>query len=116
MIKKLLHLEGLFFFITAIYFYNNLQGNWLLFILLLFVPDISMIGYIKNKKIGAFIYNFVHNYVLALLCIFLGYILLKNTIVTLIGIILFAHVSIDRFLGYGLKYSTSFKETHLQKI
>lgn len=75
-----------------------------------------MIGYIKNKKIGAFIYNFVHNYVLALLCIFLGYILLKNTIVTLIGIILFAHVSIDRFLGYGLKYSTSFKETHLQKI
>jgi uncharacterized protein DUF4260 len=116
MIKKLLHLEGLAFFITAIYFYNYIHGNWLLFILLLFVPDISMIGYIKNKKLGAILYNLVHNYVLSLIIISTGFLWLKNYLITVTGIILFAHVAIDRFLGYGLKYPTDFKSTHLQRV
>jgi hypothetical protein len=31
----------------------------------------------------------------------------------LAGLILFGHSSMDRVLGYGLKYSDSFQHTHL---
>ncbi len=27
-----------------------------------------------------------------------------------------AHIGMDRTLGYGLKYQTNFKDTHLQKV
>jgi hypothetical protein len=33
--------------------------------------------------------------------------------VTLIWI---AHIGVDRALGYGLKYPSSFKDTHLQRV
>ncbi|HEX8966179.1 MAG TPA: DUF4260 domain-containing protein [Patescibacteria group bacterium] len=116
MVKKILHLEGLIFFITALFFYNQLHGNWLLFTILLFTPDISMIGYLKNKKAGAILYNLVHNYILATGIIALGIFFFKNYFVVQIGLILFAHVGVDRLLGFGLKYQTAFKDTHLQKL
>jgi hypothetical protein len=116
MVKKILHLEGLIFFLTALFFYHQLQSNWLVFIVLLFLPDISMVGYLKDKKLGAMLYNLMHNYILALVIIVFGAALFKNTFVELLGIILFAHVGLDRFLGYGLKYPSDFKDTHLQKI
>jgi hypothetical protein len=28
----------------------------------------------------------------------------------------FAHIGMDRLLGYGLKYPTDFKDTHLQRV
>lgn len=34
----------------------------------------------------------------------------------LAGVILFAHASMDRIFGYGLKYADDFKHTHLQEI
>jgi len=34
----------------------------------------------------------------------------------LIGIILFSHASMDRIMGYGLKYDKGFKYTHLGEI
>jgi hypothetical protein len=34
-------------------------------------------------------------------------------LVLAIGIIWLGHVGFDRFAGYGLKYDTSFKNTHL---
>jgi len=116
MVKNILRLEGLFFFLTALYFYQLLHGDWILFIILLFTPDISMIGYLKDKKTGAILYNLVHNYILALLIIAIGLFIVENNTISLIGLILFAHVSIDRFFGYGLKYSTNFKDTHSQKV
>jgi hypothetical protein len=32
---------------------------------------------------------------------------------TAAGLILIAHIGLDRALGYGLKYSTAFGDTHL---
>jgi hypothetical protein len=116
MVKKILHLEGFVFFLTALFFYHQLHGNWFIFILLLFTPDISMIGYLKDKKFGAILYNLMHNYITALIIIVTGAAIFTNTFVELLGIILFAHIGLDRFLGYGLKYPNEFKLTHLQKI
>jgi len=36
----------------------------------------------------------------------------ENTL-QLAGTILFAHIAMDRFFGYGLKYEKSFSFTHL---
>jgi hypothetical protein len=115
MVKKLLHLEGLVFFIAALYLYQQLNGNWIVFALLIFLPDISMIGYVKDKKLGAAVYNLVHNYALAIIVIASGALIQNSTVVS-VGLILFAHVAMDRFFGYGLKYPTSFKDTHMQKV
>ena len=31
-------------------------------------------------------------------------------------IIWLAHIGFDRVLGYGIKYETAFKDTHLQRV
>lgn len=74
-----------------------------------------MIGYLKDKKLGAIIYNFAHNYILALLIIFIG-IWQRNNFVISLGFILASHIGVDRFLGFGLKYISDFKDTHIQRI
>ena len=33
-----------------------------------------------------------------------------------LALILLAHIAADRALGYGLKYATGFKDTHLGQI
>lgn len=115
MVKKILQLEGLFIFLFAAFIYWRLGGNLIIFIILLLVPDLSMIGYIKNKKIGAMIYNSIHNYILATAVIFIGLVLNSNLVV-LLGLILTAHIGMDRLFGYGLKYKTDFKDTHMQRV
>ena len=103
------------FLLTALFLYNQTSGNWLLFALLLFTPDISMVGYLKNKKLGTITYNLGHNYILAFAILIWGLINSNNFIVSL-GLILMAHVGLDRFLGFGLKYQGDFKDTHIQKL
>lgn len=115
MTTKIQRLEGLFIFLLAIFVYFKLEGNWLLFILLLFLPDISMVGYIKDAKLGAFIYNLGHNLVLPIVFFIFG-VILNIELLTFLGLIFGAHVGLDRALGFGLKEKTGFKDTHLGKI
>lgn len=113
--KRILQIESALFFLISLYLFSLREQSWLIFILLLFTPDISMIGYLKNKKIGTIVYNLIHNYVLAIVLVILGNFTPHDWMVTL-GIILFAHVSLDRALGFGLKYKSDFKDTHIQKL
>ena len=46
----LLKIEGIVLFVAAVALYANQQGNWLLFVLLLFVPDLSMLSYLRNPQ------------------------------------------------------------------
>lgn len=89
--------------------------SWWLFPALLLLPDLSMLGYVINQKVGAVTYNIVHHQGLALVILFAG-ILFKLDWMVLTGIILFGHSSMDRVLGYGLKYFSGFQDTHLGKI
>ncbi len=100
---------------VAIYFlsiYNLGLPVWL-WILLFFTPDIGMLGYLVNTKVGALSYNIFHHKGIALAIALPGY-YLHNDVLTAIGILLFAHSSFDRMLGYGLKFADSFKHTHLE--
>lgn len=110
--KNILRIEEFVFFVISIFFFNHLHFSWWYFPALLLVPDISMLGYLVNPKIGAYCYNFAHHKALALIIVGIGF-LYKIETIQLAGIILFAHSSMDRVFGYGLKFSDSFNNTHL---
>jgi len=113
--NALLRLEGLTVFVAAILLYASQGGSAVAFILLLLVPDVSMIGYTINIRVGSITYNLVHTYALPALLV--GLALALNVPVLLqIAFIWFAHIGMDRTVGYGLKYPTDFKDTHLQRV
>lgn len=111
----LLRVEALAFFIGAIVLYASQGFSGIAFALLLLVPDVSMVGYLVNITVGSRVYNIIHLYALPVLLMAFG--LATSTPVALqIGLIWFAHISMDRVVGYGLKYATDFKDTHLQHV
>ena len=114
-VTLILRIEGLAAGLAGIALYGLFQGNWLLLVPLWFVPDISIAGYLRGPRFGAFTYNLVHNWALSIALLLTGS-LLNLTELALAGAILLLHVGMDRLLGYGLKYPTSFQETHLGRI
>lgn len=112
----LLRLEGLAVLGAAIALY--VDGDYALWPLFAFflAPDFSFGGYIFGPRVGAVIYNVVHTYVLPVVlatgCLLRG----DGGLPVQIALIWAAHIGGDRFLGYGLKYPTEFKDTHLGRV
>lgn len=113
--KTVIKLEELGLFIFGVYLFSLLNYQWWWFPALILAPDLSMFGYVINPKAGAFLYNLFHHRGVAVLVYILGC-YLRIEIVQLMGIILFSHAAMDRIFGYGLKYETGFKYTHLGEI
>lgn len=115
MMKLALKLEEFFELGLAIYLFSQLDYDWWWFLVLILTPDIGMLGYLVNPKVGAFTYNLFHHKGIAIAIYLLGT-YLGDQMLMLIGVILFGHSAMDRFFGYGLKYPDSFKNTHLGRI
>lgn len=115
MMKSLIKIEELAMFLFAGFLFWNTDFSWWWFVALLLVPDISLVGYAINNKTGAYLYNIGHHKGLALLIYIIGFVM-GTAVIELAGIILFAHSSMDRIFGYGLKHIDSFRNTHLGKI
>lgn len=113
--KTVIKLEELGLFLFGIYLFSLLNYQWWWFLVLILAPDFSMIGYAISNKAGAFSYNVFHHKGLAIV-VYLTGCFLKIEVLQLIGIILLAHSAMDRAFGYGLKYETGFKYTHLGEI
>ena len=111
----LLHAEGAVVLMVSFAAYHELNGNWLLFFLLFLWPDLFMLGYLANVRVGGSLYNLVHTYTGPLLlgaaAVFEQW---HNTL--LFTLIWTAHIGLDRMLGFGLKYPTFFKDTHMQRV
>jgi hypothetical protein len=108
-------LEGFILFVAGIYAWLAFGGAWWLFLLLLLTPDVSMLGYLVNARVGAAIYNLIHSYTLPALSLAFG--LWFNIPVLMFGgILVLAHIGMDRTLGYGLKFGSGFRDTHLGKV
>src|SRR6188474_923322 len=112
--KNLIKLEELGIFALSIYllFQMDMGISWWLYMLLFFAPDIGMVGYLVNTKVGAVTYNFLHHKALASLLLILGFWQSNDTLL-MVSLILFTHSSFDRVLGFGLKYPDNFKHTSL---
>lgn len=113
--KILLHLEGLAVFVLSVYLYGVYGYSWGLFFILLLAPDLSALGYLLGNKIGAVCYNTCHTYIAPISIVIIG-VILSSSLALAIGFIWTAHIGIDRALGYGLKYTTEFKDTHLGRV
>lgn len=113
--RLMLHIEGLVVFAATIALYAELGGNGWLFVLLLLVPDFSALGFFISKETGTMAYNIVHTYSLPLA---LGVVALLAGAPGLVQIALIwgAHIGLDRAVGYGLKYASDFKHTHLGRV
>jgi hypothetical protein len=110
--KTWLRLDGLVLFISTILIFSGQGVKWWLYPALLLVPDIFMLGYLANTKLGAFFYNVGHSYLAPSLLVLLAW-LAKSHFVFAVGVIWLGHIGWDRFFGYGLKYDSDFKHTHL---
>ncbi len=110
--KNLLRLEEACMFGLAVYLNSFLPFAGWIFWALLLTPDLSMLGYPINTRIGAFLYNLIHHKGVAIALCIAGFFLSIDEL-TLAGVVLFAHSSMDRVFGYGLKYADDFKHTHL---
>jgi len=110
--KSLIKIEELFVTLLAFYLFLTLGYAWWLFIVLLLAPDVSMIGYLLNPRVGAWTYNIVHHKGVAIaLFAFGGYLQIQG--LQAAGLILLGHSSLDRVMGYGLKHVDAFQHTHL---
>jgi hypothetical protein len=89
-----------------------LHLSWWLYIILFLAPDIGMIGYLVNSKVGAITYNIFHHKAVACALLITG-MTQSNNYILLSGLLLLAHSSFDRVLGYGLKYPDNFKHTNV---
>ncbi len=108
--RVLLRLEAIAALAGIAAWYGAQSGDWLLFAILFLVPDLSMLGYLTGRRIGAVCYNAAHSYVGPIAVIAAAQV---DARLLPIGLIWAAHVAFDRALGFGLKYGTAFGDTHL---
>lgn len=113
--KKLIQAEELMMFAACLYYFPSFGLSWWWLAACILLPDISMVGYLVNPRIGAYTYNFFHHRGVAIQAFAAG-LLLGSMPIQFAGFILFAHASMDRMLGYGLKYEKGFRYTHLGEI
>ncbi len=110
-----LRLEGFAMLVVALLLYLESGQSWWLFVVLFLLPDLSILAYFATPRIGAVAYNVAHTYVLPAAVFALGFIGERGFMMG-VGLIWAAHIGCDRLLGFGLKYPTAFKDTHLQRV
>jgi hypothetical protein len=89
--------------------------SWWLFATLFLVPDLSMLAYLANERIGAIAYNAAHSTIGPAL-VGAGGLALGYSLLPWLALVWAAHIEFDRMLGYGLKYASGFKDTHLGSL
>lgn len=104
--------ESAVLFVALSATYYLLDFSWLVFVLLILMPDVSMAGYLFNPKTGAVVYNIGHSYVVPVVLLG-GGVVLHFEWAVMGAIIWAAHIAADRALGYGLKLPAGFQHTHL---
>ena len=110
--KSLLKLEELAQLLLAVLVVAHLPFAWWVLPATFLLPDLSMLGYLAGPRVGAASYNLLHHKALAIAVGLAGW-LLGQPVLMLAGTVLLFHSAFDRLLGYGLKYTTGFRDTHL---
>jgi hypothetical protein len=110
--KKLLQAEELALFVACLFYFPAFQFSWWWFAACILLPDLSMVGYLVNSRVGAICYNIFHHRGIAIL-VFAAGVLWSSVALQFLGFILFSHATMDRIFGYGLKYEKGFRFTHL---
>ena len=110
--RLLLRAEGAVLLAASLLAFGTTSQPWWLVPLVLFLPDLLMVGYARSTRLGALTYNLAHSYPAPALVGALG-LWQGSGLVTALAVIWFAHIGMDRALGYGLKHDDGFAHTHL---
>ncbi len=110
--KTILWLEYLGGLLLSLFLFSLLPLPWWIYAVFFLAPDMSMIGYLINPRVGAATYNVFHHLGVAVVVYIAGSIL-GVVWLQAAGVILVGHLYFDRLFGYGLKYDDKFKHTHL---
>ena len=110
-----IRVDAMGIFMAALWAMTVTHGQWLWFLALFLVPDLSMLGYLFGSRAGAVAYNTAHMYAwpLALLAIGLAS---HESFMSTGALSWIAHVALDHAVGYGLKLPTTFEQTVLGPI
>ncbi len=122
--RSLLRLEEFAQFMISVLALIMNDASWWVYLLLALGPDIGMLGYLVNTRVGAITYNMLHHKGIALVLItvalYFGHLYVDLSGLPFnyahlftAGIILYGHASMDRIFGYGLKFGDNFHHTHL---
>ncbi len=114
-VRSWLRLEGLAGLVAGVVLFGQLSGAWLILVPAVLLVDVSMVGYLRSPRLGALTYNLAHQWATGLAVLGCG-LASGVSLVALAGAVLIAHVGMDRVAGYGLKFPTSFQDTHLGRI
>lgn len=113
--RLLLRLEGALFAALALWLYVRLFGTWQLFLLLILAPDLSFAAFLAGPRAGSTAYNLAHTYLLPAALFGAGALGGRTTLV-LAALVWTAHIGVDRLLGFGLRYPSGARESHLQRV
>ena len=113
--RLLLRLEGAAVLAGSLVLYFQEGFGWLALVLLALAPDLAMAGYAAGERVGAAAYDLAHNEVLPIGLGVAG-VLADGGLAVQLALIWLAHIGLDRLVGYGLKYPTAFRDTHLQRV
>ena len=113
--RWLLHLEGVVIFLITLVLYSQGHHRWWFYAALFLTPDLFMLGYLANVRIGSALYNLAHTLTCPIVLLILGLWLPAPQLFPY-ALIWVSHIGFDRMLGFGLKYPTVFKDTHLQRV
>ncbi len=111
----LLRIEALTALLVSLGLYAWLGDSWVLLAVLFLAPDLSLAGYVAGPRIGTITYDLAHTCSVPLALLAAGLLADHSTVVS-VALIWLAHIAFDRLIGYGLKYPTAFKETHLARV
>jgi hypothetical protein len=110
--RLLLRTEGAVLVAVSAFIYAEYGRSWILFAVLLLAPDIGMLGYLADTRVGAVTYNLMHTYLGPGILLVMS-VAVDSPLTISIAFIWFAHIGFDRALGYGLKHTDAFGHTHL---
>ena len=110
-----LRLEGLAVGAAATVLYFDQGYSWIAFVLLALAPDLGPVGYLSGPRVGAVTYDLFHFEAFPVVLGLVG-LLADADVPVQLALIWLTHIGVDRALGYGLKYPTTFKDTHLQRV
>jgi hypothetical protein len=65
-VRTWLKIEGLSALVLSVLVYAHSGSSWWMFLGLLLTPDLSMLPYFLNPRVGSICYNVVHSYFLPL--------------------------------------------------
>ena len=113
--KTLLRIEGLAILGSCMWAYARTGLSWWTFAGALLLPDLGMLGFAANTRVGAATYNLFHTETPAVLLLCAGY-ARGSTNITAAALVWLAHINMDRAICAGLKYGDGFTHTHLSSL